>query len=289
MLVKKAVFPVAGLGSRFLPVTKANPKEMLPIVDKPLIQYAVEEAARANITHMIFITNSSKRAIEDHFDKHFELEMYLQEQGKEQLLNLVKSVSPPGIQFTYVRQNQPLGLGHAVLCAEPVVGSEPFAVLLADDLIDDSKEPCLAAMAEHFHQNGMSVLAVQPVSWPDVHQYGVVRVADAAENYAAILEMIEKPKRELAPSNLAAVGRYVFTPTIFSCLKQTKPDHRGEIQLTDAIQHLLTKEKVTAYQFLGKRYDCGSKFGYLQAIIEFAMHHPEIGQAFGNYIQSFRA
>jgi UTP--glucose-1-phosphate uridylyltransferase len=289
MRVKKAVFPVAGLGSRFLPVTKANPKEMLPIVDKPLIQYAVEEAARAGITHMIFITSSSKRAIEDHFDKHFELEMYLQEQGKEQLLNLVKNVSPPGIQFTYVRQNQPLGLGHAVLCAEPVIGVEPFAVLLADDLIDDSKLPCLAAMTEYFQQYKDSVLAVQTVPWPDVNHYGVVRVADPQENYTTILEMIEKPKRELAPSNLASVGRYLFTPAIFSCLKQTIPDHRGEIQLTDGIQHLLSKEKVKAYQFHGKRYDCGSKLGYLQATIDFAIHHPEIGQAFSNYIQSFRS
>ncbi len=285
MQVKKAVFPVAGLGSRFLPVTKANPKEMLPIVDKPLIQYAVEEAVRAGITHMIFITSSSKRAIEDHFDNHFELETRLREQGKEELLALVKSISPPGIQFTYVRQHQPLGLGHAVLCAEHVVGDEPFAVLLADDLIDDLQIPCLAAMVEHFNFDGDSVLAVQPVPWSDIHQYGIVDVSDTTHDYTEINAIIEKPNREQAPSNLAAVGRYVFTPTIFSCLKQTNIDHRGEIQLTDGIQCLLTQERVRAYQFHGKRYDCGSKLGYLQATVEFGMRHEEVGAAFCEYLQ----
>ncbi|WP_133127105.1 UTP--glucose-1-phosphate uridylyltransferase GalU [Legionella nagasakiensis] len=288
MQVKKAVFPVAGLGSRFLPATKANPKEMLPIVDKPLIQYAVEEAVRAGISHMIFITSSSKRAIEDHFDNHFELEMRLQEQGKDELLALVKSISPPGIQFTYVRQHQPLGLGHAVLCAEHVVGSEPFAVLLADDLIDDSQAPCLVAMAENFRQDGDSVLAVQPVPWQDIHQYGVVRVADASQNYSVIQAMVEKPAREHAPSNLASVGRYIFTSAIFSCLKQTNVDHRGEIQLTDGIQRLLTQEKVHAYQFHGKRYDCGSKLGYLQATVAFGRYHAEVGEAFSNYLQQIQ-
>lgn len=286
MLVKKAVFPVAGLGSRFLPATKANPKEMLPIVDKPLIQYAVEEAARAGITHMIFITSSSKRAIEDHFDNHFELETRLQEQGKEELLALVKKISPPGIQFTYVRQNQPLGLGHAILCAEHVVGNEPFAVLLADDLIDDSKESCLAAMVEHFNQNRGSLLAVQPVPWHDIHQYGIVSVADLSHAYSPILAIIEKPAREQAPSNLAAVGRYIFTPTLFSCLKKTKIDDRGEIQLTDGIQSLLTKENVQAFQFRGKRFDCGSKLGYLQAMVSFGICHEEIGEAFRKFLQS---
>ncbi|CEK11203.1 UTP--glucose-1-phosphate uridylyltransferase GalU [Legionella hackeliae] len=286
MQVKKAVFPVAGLGSRFLPATKANPKEMLPIVDKPLIQYAVEEAVRAGITHMIFITSSSKRAIEDHFDNHFELEKRLEEQGKENLLELVKSVSPPGIQFTYVRQHQPLGLGHAVLCAEHVIGDDPFAVLLADDLIDDTRLPCLSAMTEHFKRDKLSVLAVQPVPWHDVQQYGVVRVVDANDNYTTILGMVEKPKREQAPSNLAAVGRYIFTPQIFACLKQTVADHHGEIQLTDGIRALLTEQKVQAYQFLGKRYDCGSKLGYLQATVELGLSHPEIGQEFKGYLQT---
>jgi len=288
MQIKKAVFPVAGLGSRFLPVTKANPKEMLPIVDKPLIQYAVEEAVRAGITHMIFITSSSKRAIEDHFDNHFELETRLHEQGKEQLLALVKSISPPGIQFTYVRQNQPLGLGHAVLCAEHVVGDEPFAVLLADDLIDDNKLPCLTAMVDYFKQDRKSVLAVQPVPWQDIHQYGVVTIADTAIEYSNIQAMIEKPSREQASSNLAAVGRYLFTPAIFASLKQTTYDHRGEIQLTDGIQHLLLQEDVKAYQFHGTRYDCGSKLGYLQATVAFGMRHLEIGDAFCNYLQKVK-
>ena len=286
MQVKKAVFPVAGLGSRFLPATKANPKEMLPIVDKPLIQYAVEEAVRAGITHMIFITSSTKRAIEDHFDNHFELKTRLQEQGKEQLLELVKSVSPPNIQFTYVRQHQPLGLGHAVLCAEHVIGDEPFAVLLADDLIDDSKLPCLSAMAKHFKKDQYSVIAVQPVPWHDVNQYGVVKVVDALNEYSAIVDMIEKPEREAAPSNLAAVGRYIFTPKIFSCLRKTTADKRGEIQLTDAIKDLIKEEIVKAFQFNGKRYDCGSKLGYLQATVEFGVKHPEIGDAFSQYLQS---
>jgi UTP--glucose-1-phosphate uridylyltransferase len=286
MQVKKAVFPVAGVGSRFLPATKANPKEMLPIVDKPLIQYAVEEAVRAGISHVIFITSSSKRAIEDHFDNHFELEIRLQEQGKEQLLEVVRSVSPPGIQFSYVRQNQPLGLGHAILCAEHVIGHDPFAVLLADDLIDDSKLPCLSMMTELFKQDQHSIVAVQPIPWNDVSHYGIVRVADASEDHAVILDMVEKPERELAPSNLAAVGRYVFTPDIFSCLRKTTPDSRGETQLTDGIKHLVNEQKVYAYQFLGKRYDCGSKLGYLQATVEFGMYHSEVGQAFRDYLRS---
>lgn len=286
MRIKKAVFPVAGLGSRFLPVTKANPKEMLPIVDKPLIQYAVEEAVKAGITHMIFITSSSKRAIEDHFDNHFELETRLQQQGKDALLALVKGISPPHIQFTYVRQNQPLGLGHAVLCAEHVVGDSPFAVLLADDLMDDSQFPCLSSMTKHFEQNGQSVLAVQAVPWENVEQYGVVDVHDVNMDFAPIQSIIEKPTRDLAPSNLAAIGRYIFTPAIFSCLKQTAADKRGEIQLTDGIRRLLVQEEVHAFHYEGKRYDCGSKLGYLQATVEFGMRHPEIGRAFFEYLQT---
>ncbi|MBA2655587.1 MAG: UTP--glucose-1-phosphate uridylyltransferase GalU [Tatlockia sp.] len=288
MHLKKAVFPVAGLGSRFLPATKANPKEMLPIVDKPLIQYAVEEAVRAGISHMIFITSSSNRAIEDHFDNHYELEMRLQEQGKEYLLDVVKSVSPPGIQFSYVRQNHPLGLGHAILCAQHVVGDEPFAVLLADDLIDDRRLPCLSAMTEHFLKEGHSLMAVQPVLWHDVEQYGVVHVADAFASYSAILDIIEKPQRELAPSNLAAVGRYIFTSAIFNALKQITPDSNGKFQLTDAIHYLLNEQNVQAFQFQGKRYDCGSKLGYLKATVEFGMQHQEIGEAFKQYLQQLK-
>ncbi len=286
MQVKKAVFPVAGLGSRFLPVTKANPKEMLPVVDKPLIQYAVEEAVKAGITHMIFITSSSKRAIEDHFDSHFELEARLQEQGKEILLALVKNISPPHIQFTYVRQTKPLGLGHAVLCAEHVVGNDPFAVLLADDLIDDDKLPCLSAMTDYFQHNPNSILAVQPVPWESVHQYGVISLIDELVDCSPVQSIVEKPTREIAPSNLAAIGRYIFTPSIFSCLKETVPDKRGEIQLTDGIQRLLMKEKVDAYHFRGKRYDCGSKLGYLQATVEFGLKHPETGTVFSEYLRA---
>lgn len=285
-VIKKAVFPVAGFGSRFLPATKANPKEMLPIVDKPLIQYAVEEAVRAGITHMIFITSSTKRAIEDHFDNNFELETRLREQGKAQLLALVEHVSPPGIQFTYVRQHQPLGLGHAVLCAEHVVGNEPFAVLLADDIIDDSRVPCLSAMLDYFKHDGHSVIAVQAVDWQDVQHYGVVKMADISKPYAAIHAMIEKPLRHEAPSNLAAVGRYVFTPSVFDCLRKTAMDKGGEIQLTNAIQQLIEQESVYAYQYQGKRYDCGSKLGYLQATVELGMQHREVGPAFRAYLKS---
>ena len=286
MQVKTAVFPVAGLGSRFLPATKANPKEMLPIVDKPLIQYAVDEAVRAGISHMVFITSSSKRSIEDHFDNHYELESRLHLQGKKQLLDLVKSISPPGIHFSYVRQHQPLGLGHAVLSAEHVVGQEPFAVLLADDLIDDSNTPCLRAMVEHFRQDNDSVLAVQTVEWSCVHQYGIVEINDPYQNYSAIKSIIEKPSEKEAPSNLASVGRYVFSNQIFNALKKTKADHRGEIQLTDAIRHLLSTESVKAFKFQGKRYDCGSKLGYLKAMVEFGQQHHEIGEEFKMYLKT---
>jgi UTP--glucose-1-phosphate uridylyltransferase len=284
--IKKAVFPVAGMGSRFLPATKANPKEMLPVVDKPLIQYAVEEAIRAGITHMIFITSSTKRAIEDHFDAHFELEARLQEQGKEDLVALVKKIAPPHIQFTYVRQTQPLGLGHAVLCAEHVVGSDPFAVLLADDLIDDDSLPCLSAMMQHFKQDGNSIVSVQTVPWDKVHEYGVIDPTDASLDYSPIQTIVEKPTRAVATSNLAAIGRYIFTPRIFSCLRDVVPDKRGEIQLTDGIQLLFKHERVYAFQFHGKRYDCGSKLGYLQATVEFGLRHPEIGQRFSKYLRA---
>ncbi|MCX7114365.1 MAG: UTP--glucose-1-phosphate uridylyltransferase GalU [Gammaproteobacteria bacterium] len=286
MKVKKAVFPVAGLGSRFLPATKANPKEMLPIIDKPLIQYAVEEAIHAGITHMIFITNSSKRAIEDHFDTHPELEAHLLEQGKHALLDLVKNISPPHIHFSYVRQNRPQGLGHAILCAEHIIGDEPFAVLLADDLIDNTKLHCLSTMIDLYQTEGHSVIAVQPVPWEHVQQYGVVRVTDSSKSTSSIIEMIEKPQKEIAPSNLAAIGRYVFSPDIFSSLQQTLPDHCGEIQLTNAIQKMLIEHTVQAYQFYGKRYDCGSKLGYLQATVEFGMRHPEMGSVFTDYLRS---
>lgn len=288
MLIKKAIFPVAGIGSRFLPATKVNPKEMLPIVDKPLIQYAVEEAVRAGISHMIFVTSSGKRAIEDHFDRNLELERLLCAQGRDNILEIVKNVSPLNIKFTYVRQHQPLGLGHAILCAQHVVGDDPFAVLLADDLIDDSKFPCLSAMIEHFSHDEHSVLAVQNVPWCNVSQYGVVRPNDLTLQYAEINNMVEKPKQEEAPSNLAAIGRYVFTPDIFTSLKQTSVDHHNEIQLTGGIQHLLTKKPIYSYNFGGKRYDCGSKLGYLQAIVELGVNHKEIGGDFSRYIEQYK-
>ncbi|KTC66060.1 glucose-1-phosphate uridylyltransferase (plasmid) [Legionella adelaidensis] len=288
MQIKKAVFPVAGLGSRFLPATKANPKEMLPIVDKPLIQYAVEEAVRAGLNHMIFITSSSKRAIEDHFDNHFELEARLEEQGKENLLKIVKNVSPPGIKFTYIRQNQPLGLGHAILCAEHVIGDNPFAVLLADDLIDESQHPCLSAMTNYFRENGQSLVAVQSVAKENVRQYGIVEVSHSSHVISQIKNVVEKPAPEQAPSNLAAVGRYIFNSDIFHYLKETKPDNRGEIQLTDGIQQLLKENVVLAYQFAGKRYDCGSKLGYLKATVEMALKHEEVGKHFNEYLTSMQ-
>lgn len=287
MQIKKAVFPVAGIGSRFLPATKANAKEMFPIVDMPLIQYAVAEAIRAGMTHMIFITSADKCSIEDHFAKSQVLENRLQQQGKEDLLQLVQKISPAGIHFTYVRQQEPLGLGHAVLCAETVVGDAPFAVLLADDLIDDTRMPCLSAMQECFANEQRSIIAVQAVPWAEVPHYGIAQVEDALQDYCLLQALIEKPNREAAPSNLAAIGRYLFTPAIFSCLKQTQPDKRGEIQLTDAIALLLQREKVMAWQFHGQRFDCGNKLGYLQAQIEFALRHEEIGPALQEYLSNF--
>lgn len=281
--IKKAVFPVAGMGLRFLPATKANPKEMLPIVDKPLIQYAVEEALKAGLTEMIFITSSSKRAIEDHFDSYYELEKKLLEQGKQQLYEVVKSIAPEGVHFTYVRQQEALGLGHALLCAKHIVGDEPFAVLLADDLIEDSVSPCLSAMVKQYTQTGHSCVAVQEVPRKEVDKYGIVAIDDFYNNLAMIRSIIEKPTIDEAPSNFAAVGRYVFTPAIFKYLEETRPDHRGEVQLTDAIAQLIQRESVEAYRFDGKRYDCGSKLGYVKATVEYALKHPEIGDAFKQY------
>ncbi len=284
MLVKKAVFPVAGLGSRFLPATKANPKEMLPVVDKPLIQYAVEEAIRAGMTHMIFITSSTKRAIEDHFDSNYELESRLLEQHKNDLLALVKNISPPNIQFTYVRQSQPKGLGHAILCAEHVVGNDPFAVLLADDLIDDASQPCLSAMVKAYEAYQHSIIAVQPVPWENVHRYGVVDIEPTHAPYPKMLSMIEKPAQEDAPSNLSAIGRYIFTPGLFSHLKNTSADRFNEIQLTNGIQTLLHDETILTWNFQGKRYDCGDKLEYLKAIVELAKKHKHIGKQFSAYL-----
>ena len=283
--LKKAVFPVAGFGSRFLPATKASPKEMLPIVDKPLIQYAVEEAAAAGITEMIFVTGRNKRAIEDHFDKAYELETELERRGKQALLAQVRSVLPEGVRCIYIRQAEPLGLGHAVLCAQPAVGADPFAVLLADDLID-SQPPAMMRMAQIFDQEGTSLLGVEEIPRDQTQRYGIVTVEEMQADIARIRSIVEKPKPAQAPSNLAVVGRYVLTPRIFDLLGKVVPGTGGEIQLTDAISGLLAHERVNAVRLAGRRYDCGTKLGYLQAMVEYGTRHPEIGADFAQYLKS---
>ena len=284
--LRKAVFPVAGFGSRFLPVTKASPKEMMPIVDKPLIQYAVEEAAAAGITEMIFVTGRHKRAIEDHFDKAYELETELERKGKEALLTQVRSVLPEGVRCIYIRQPEPLGLGHAVLCAQPVVGEHPFAVLLADDLMD-SEPPAIARMAEVFAKEGCSLLGVEEVPRDQTDSYGIVTLEGTLrDDRARIHSIVEKPKPAEAPSNLAVIGRYVLTPRIFELLGQVTPGAGGEIQLTDAISKLLGEERVLAVRLPGRRFDCGSKLGYLQATVEYGVRHSEVGGAFARYLKS---
>ena len=283
--LRKAVFPVAGLGSRFLPVTKASPKEMLPIVDKPLIQYAVEEAAAAGITEMIFVTGRNKRAIEDHFDKAYELETELERKNKTVLLDMVRSVLPEGVRCIYLRQAEPLGLGHAVLCAQPVVGNEPFAVILADDLMD-SQPPAIARMAQVFAREGASLLGVEEVPRDQTQSYGIVTIDKMVDDIARIHSIVEKPKPAAAPSNLAVIGRYVLTPRIFDLLGEVAPGAGGEIQLTDAISALLAHERVLAVRLPGKRFDCGSKLGYLQATVELGLRHPEIGKDFARYLKS---
>lgn len=285
MKVTKAVFPVAGLGTRFLPATKANPKEMMPIVDKPLIQYAVEEAVAAGITELIFVTSSSKRAIEDHFDSNFELESNLIERGKLELLDIVRGILPEGVSCAYIRQKSPQGLGHAVLCAKQLVNNEPFAVLLADDLIDGDPKPCLVQMVEAFQQTQSSVVAVERIPQSETKKYGVVDVSNRGDMLTPIRGIIEKPAPDRAPSNLGVVGRYILTPKVMQLLEQTSQGSGGEIQLTDAIAKLLTEEEVYAMQFKGKRYDCGSKLGYVEATMAFALKHAEIGQEFKRSLQ----
>ncbi len=283
--IRKAVFPVAGMGSRFLPATKANPKEMLPIVDKPLIQYAAEEAVAAGATELIFITGRNKRSIEDHFDKAYELETELEKRGKEKLLALVQDVLPDNVACIYIRQAEPLGLGHAVLCAKPVVGNDPFAVILADDLIDGGDLNCLQQMAwVHEAHGGASVLAVEPVNPLETDRYGIVKTEPVADRVGRVERIVEKPKPANAPSNLGVVGRYLLSPRIFTLLEQTERGAGGEIQLTDAIAMLLAEEPVMAYQFRGKRYDCGDKLGYLVATVEHALAHPELKESFAEYL-----
>jgi UTP--glucose-1-phosphate uridylyltransferase len=283
-VIRTAVFPVAGRGTRFLPATKASPKEMLPVVDKPLIQYAVEEALAAGATRLVFVTGASKRAIEDHFDSDQELEHMLERQGKSDLLNQLRSVLPSYASCIYIRQPAPLGLGHAVLCAQPAVGAEPFFVHLADDLIKSDKA-CLAQMAEVYESKRASVLGVQVVPRADTDKYGIVAVEADKSNTSRVRSIIEKPKPAVAPSNLAVVGRYVLAPAIFEHLERIGQGAGGEIQLTDGIAALMREEAVYAYRFNGKRYDCGSKLGYLQATVEYALSHPALGKEFRKYLR----
>ena len=283
--VTKAVFPVAGLGTRFLPATKASPKEMMPIVDKPLIQYAVEEAVAAGIKDMIFVTGRTKRVIEDHFDKAYELESELALKNKTIMLEFVRNMLPKDINCIYIRQPEALGLGHAVLCAQPVVGDEPFAVLLADDLLD-GEPPVMKQMTEVFDYYRCSVLGVLDVPRTETGSYGIVKSTRVAERIERIESIVEKPKPEDAPSTLGVVGRYILTPRIFHHLQNVKQGSGGEIQLTDGIASLLLEEQVLAHRYIGRRFDCGSKLGYLQATVDFGRRHPEVGAAFTNYLKN---
>ncbi len=281
--ITKAVFPVAGLGTRFLPATKASPKEMMPIVDKPLIQFAVEEAVAAGVTDLIFITGRNKRAIEDHFDKAYELETELELHGKKAMLEAVRNVVPRHVNCVYIRQTEALGLGHAVLCAKPVLENEAFAVLLADDLLDGDP-PVIQQMVDAHMYYSCSVLGVQDVPRADTRSYGIVDASPLADRLEKVSAIVEKPDPESAPSTLAVVGRYVLTPRIFEHLEKVNPGSGGEIQLTDGIASLLTEQQVLAYRYKGVRYDCGSKLGYLQATVEFGRRHAEVGEQFRKFL-----
>jgi UTP--glucose-1-phosphate uridylyltransferase len=288
--IRKAVFPVAGLGTRFLPATKAQPKEMLPIVDKPLIQYAVEEAYAAGIRHMIFVTGRNKRAIEDHFDTAYELESELEAAHKTDLLELVRAMHPDDMDCSYVRQPRSLGLGHAVLCAQPLVGNEPFAVLLADDLMvgRDGGPAVLTQMVEVFQEFPTSLLAIQEVPAEHVKRYGIVAGEQTGERVMKVRQMVEKPSAEAAPSRMGVAGRYILTPAVFEFIRSNPRGAGGEIQLTDGIARLIDTEGVQAYQYQGKRYDCGSKQGFLEATVELALKHEEVGPAFQAYLKGLR-
>ena len=283
--IKKAVFPVAGLGTRFLPATKANPKEMLPVVDKPLIQYAVEEAIQSGITELIFVTGRNKRSIEDHFDKNVELEASLIASNKNLLLESIRSIIPSHVKCIYTRQSEPLGLGHAVLQAKTIINDEPFAVLLADDLTD-ANTPVLKQLILQHQKEQSSVIAIEDIPKEKTVQYGIVDVGDSKNNLYKINSIVEKPQPIDAPSTLGVIGRYVFNPEIFDCLEKIKPGKGGEIQLTDAIQMLLGQQAIFAYLFEGKRYDCGDKLGFIKANIEFSKKHPEIGKEFTEFLKS---
>ena len=289
-ILNKAVFPVAGLGTRFLPATKAQPKEMLPVVDKPLIQYAVEEAYSAGIRHMIFVTGRNKRAIEDHFDTAYELENELEVAGKLELLDLVRSMQPADMSFSFVRQPRSLGLGHAVLCAEHMVGNEPFAVLLADDLMTGPPggASVLAQMADQFKTLQQSLLAVQEVPLDQTRRYGIVAGEKYGDKLTKVSAMVEKPAPEVAPSRMAVAGRYILTPAVFKHIRSQKPGVGGELQLTDGIASLMSDESIYAFQYEGKRYDCGSTEGFLEATVELALQHPEVGAQFKNYLKNLK-
>ena len=283
LLVNKAVFPIAGLGTRFLPATKASPKEMLTVVDKPLIQYAVEEAYEAGIRQMIFVTGRTKRSIEDHFDTAYELESELEAAGKQELLKVVHSIKPDDMQCVYVRQHRALGLGHAVMCARELVGQEAFALILADDLMVG--QPSITAqMIAQYSEWRASILAVQDVPRQDTRKYGIVSGTQIDEQLMDVSGIVEKPKAEDAPSTLAVAGRYILTPGIFDEIANVQPGAGGEIQLTDAIASLLRREKVFAYRYEGTRYDCGSKLGFLQATVDLAQKHPEVGTDFSHWL-----
>ena len=285
--ITKAVFPVAGMGSRFLPATKASPKEMMPVVEKPLIQYAVEEAVAAGITDMVFITGRNKRSIEDHFDTAYELEAELAADGKQELLRIVQEVIPEHVNCIYIRQPKALGLGHAVLCAQPVVQDEPFAVILADDLID-GEVPIVKQMVEVYERHHCSILGVQDVPREQTRQYGIVSATNLEPDVELVNGIVEKPKPEAAPSTLAVVGRYILTPRIFHHLARVQPGSGGEIQLTDGIAALMHEERLLAYRFTGTRYDCGSKLGYLQAQVAFGLKHPELRDEFAAYLAAVK-
>jgi UTP--glucose-1-phosphate uridylyltransferase len=284
--IKKAVFPVAGLGTRFLPATKANPKEILPIVDKPLIQYAVEEAIEAGIEELIFVTSSAKRAIEDHFDHNLELEMHLQKTNKLEQLEMVKNILPQGVSCAYIRQSEPRGLGHAILCARNLVGNEPFAVLLADDLINAPVKNCLAQMVDIYQEHGGQVIAAQKVAKTDIEKYGVIAGEIISNNVTKVEHIVEKPRAEDAPSNLTVTGRYILQPEIFTYLAASSAGALGEIQLTDSLTASLDKCPTYAYEFAGDRYDCGSKLGYVEATLAYAMQDPEIAPELGEVLRA---
>jgi UTP--glucose-1-phosphate uridylyltransferase len=285
MIVKKAIIPAAGLGTRFLPATKAQPKEMLPIVDKPTIQYIVEEAVNAGIEDILIITGRNKRAIEDHFDKSFELEVTLEQKGKDELLKMVKEISDM-VNIHYIRQKEPKGLGHAIYCAKSFIKDEPFAVLLGDDVVY-SEKPCILQLMEEYEKYESTILGVQKISWEDVDKYGIVNGKKLEDKIYSVKDLVEKPQQKDAPSNIAILGRYVINPGIFEILENTKPGAGGEVQLTDALKELALREKMYAYDFDGKRYDVGNKLGFLKATVEYALRMDDIKEEFSEYLKSF--